>query len=250
MLVLPGPGGPLAVDAVGTDGAVPPGTVVLSDPIAARVGVVVGDRLPARFADGTVVDLRIAAILPPDERRGAVAVARSDVRAHDPAALTDTAFLPVGAVPERLPPGTVVRDAHTHALAAYAVDARLTQLLAVLLVAVSAGYGALAVVNGVAAAVRTRRGELATLGALGATRGQLIGVVGAEAGAAVLLGALLGVLVAMPPLLAVASGLGAVTGQPVGAVVDPVVVALAGGVCTVAAVGAAALAAGRVLRRE
>ncbi|BBG03043.1 MULTISPECIES: ABC transporter permease [Pseudonocardia] len=250
VLVVTGPAGPVAVDAVGTDGAVVPGTTVLSEPMADRLGVAAGDRLPARFADGTDVELRIAAVSAPDERRGDVAVARSDVRAHDPTALTDTAFLPVGAVPDRLPPGTVVRDAHAHAVAEYAIDARLTTVLALLLVAVSAGYGGLAAVNTVVTVVRTRRDDLALLGAVGATRGQLIGIVGAETGAAALLGAVLGVLVTAPPLAAVASGLAVATGQPVTAVVDPGTVFLAIGVCTVAAVGVAALSTGRATRRE
>lgn len=250
VLVVPGPGGPVAADAVGTDDTalVRPGETVLSEPVAADLGVAAGDTLPARFADGTVVDLQITRVLPPDERRGDIALARSDVRTHDPAAVTDTAFLPTGAEPDPLPPGTVARDAQSYALADYAVDARLTDALAALLVAVSAGYGGLAVANGIVAAARARRSDLAVLAAAGATRAHTIGIAVAEAAAATAVGTVLGFLVTVAPLAAVASGLSTATGQPVNPVLDPGVPVLAAAICLVAAAVAAGVTTARVTR--
>jgi putative ABC transport system permease protein len=250
VLVLRGPAGPTAVDAVGTADAalVRPGEVVLSEPVAAGLGVVAGDVLPVRFADGSDPALRVSRVLPPDERRGDVAVARDDVRVHDPAALTDTAFLPSGAVPDPPPAGVTVRDAQSYALADYAVDARLTDALAALLVAVSSGYGGLAVVNGIASAARSRRPDLAVLAAAGATPGKRIAMAAGEAGAATLVGVVLGVAVTVAPLLAVASGLSVATGAPVAVVIGPGTVALAAGACLAAAVGTSAVVTARAGR--
>ncbi|MEQ3552302.1 ABC transporter permease [Pseudonocardia nematodicida] len=250
VLTLPGPAGPVAVDAVGSDDPtlVRPGETVLSEPAAARLGVAAGDVLPARFADGVTVGLRVSRVLPPDERRGDVAIARADARAHDPGALTDTAFLPATAVPVRLPTGAVARDAQAYALADYAVDARLTGALAAMLVAVSAGYGGIAVVNGIATTVRSRRPDLAVLAAAGATRRRLAGLVALESACAVGLGAVLGLAAALPPLAAVASGLSVATGAPVRPVLDPALPVVAVGICLVAAAGAGAIATVRTTR--
>lgn len=247
VLVVPGPAGPTSVDAVGSagPGSPGPGEVVLAATIADELGLVEGATLPARFADGSTAALRVAAVLPPDERRGDVVLDRGRVRAHDPAALTGTAFLPVDAVPRPVPDGVTVRDAATHAAAEYAVDARLAAALAALLVAVSAGYGALAVAAGVAAAARTRRADLAVLAAAGATRGRIAVVVAAESGTAAVLGAALGVAASVPPLAAVASGLSTTTATPVPPVLDGAVTAVAAGSCLLVALVVGALTAAR-----
>ncbi|ANY05061.1 ABC transporter permease [Pseudonocardia sp. HH130630-07] len=247
VLVVPGPSGPTALDAVGTGdaGLVRPGTVVLSGPVAAGLGLRGGDTLPARFPDGETVELAVARVLPPDERRGDVALARADVRSHDPGALTDTAFLPAGAVPPEPPPGVVVRDARAYALAEYAVDARLSGALAALLVAVSAGYGGLAIANGIVSSVRSRRAGDAVLAAVGATRRRRVLLGTVEAAAATLAGTVLGIAVTVPPLVAVASGLARATGRPVPPVPDPVATGAAVGVCLLVAMLSAALATGR-----
>lgn len=250
VLVVGGPAGPTAVDAVGTadPGLVQPGEVVLSSPTAAALGLAGGAILDARFADGSVVPLRVARILPPDEQRGDLVVDRSQVRAHDPAALTRTAFLPAGAVPDPPPAGVTVRDAAAHAAAGYAVDARLTGLLATLLVAVSAGHGALAVAAGVVAATGTRRADLAVLVAAGATRARIVATVAVETGTAATLGIVLGLAVAVPPLAALASGLSTATGTAVAPVPDAGVTALAAGTCLLVAVLAGAVTAARTVR--
>lgn len=252
VLTVPGSTGPVAVDAVGTadPGLVRPGEVVPAAPVAASLGLAIGDTVPARFADGTTVPLRVTATPPPDERRGDVVVDRDQVRAHDPAALTDTAFLPAGAVPDPLPPGAVARDAQAYALADYATDSRLTTALAGLLIAVSAGYGGIAVAGGIAADARSRRADRAALSAAGATRARLAGTAAAEATVAALLGALLGLVVTVPPLAAVASGLARTTGVPVLPVIDPGGVSLAAGGCLAVAAATAALRTGRAARRS
>ncbi|WP_168169524.1 hypothetical protein [Pseudonocardia sp. HH130629-09] len=245
VLVVPGRAGPTAVDAVGTadPGLVRPGEVVLSVPAADALGLAPGGFLDARFADGTVAGLRVTRVLPPDERRGDVVVDRSQVRAHDPAAMTRTAFLPAGAVPGPLPPEVAVRDAAAYAAQEYAVDARLTDTLAALLVTVSSGYGALAVAAGARAAARIRRTDLAALVAAGATRRRVATTVAAENGVAATLGAVLGVAVSLPPLAAVASGLSAATGTAVGPVLDTAVTSAAAGLCVLVAVVAGGVGA-------
>lgn len=245
VLVVPGRAGPTAVDAVGAaePGLVRPGEVVLSVPAADALGLAPGATLDARFADGTVAGLRVTRVLPPDERRGDVVVDRSQARAHDPAAMTRTAFLPAGAVPGPLPPGVTVRDAAAYAAQEYAVDARLTDTLAALLVTVSSGYGALAVAAGARAAARTRRTDLAALVAAGATGRRIATTVAAENGVAATLGAVLGVAVSLPPLAAVASGLSAATGTAVGPVLDTAVTSAAAGFCVLVAVVAGGVGA-------
>ncbi|WP_224386839.1 hypothetical protein [Pseudonocardia sp. ICBG1293] len=69
--------------------------------------------------------------------------------------------------------------------------------------------------------------------------------VAAETGVAATLGVVLGLVVALPPLAAVASGLSAATGTAVGPVLDIGVTALAAGTCVLVAVLAGAVTAAR-----
>ncbi|BAJ31734.1 hypothetical protein KSE_59640 [Kitasatospora setae KM-6054] len=60
------------------------------------------------------------------------------MRAHDPAALNDDVFVPAGVAAVAVP-GSAVHDALRYALDDYATDARLTDALAALLIAIAAG---------------------------------------------------------------------------------------------------------------
>ncbi|MFD8595179.1 FtsX-like permease family protein [Kitasatospora sp. NPDC059646] len=210
-------GATTAVDVLGSrDPALDrPGQAVLGRTLADRLGVTAGQQYAVRFADGATVPVRIAEVLPDDPARGAFVMSRAQVRAHDPAALNDDVFVPAGA-PATAVPGTAVHDALRYALDDYATDARLTDALAALLIAVATGYGALAAANGAAAAAHARRRDLAVLGTLGATRRQLLALAARESALTAGLGAALGVLVALPALAAVASGLSRATGARLG----------------------------------
>ncbi|WP_341865490.1 FtsX-like permease family protein [Kitasatospora cheerisanensis] len=146
-------GATTAVDVLGSrdPGWDRPDRAVLGRSLAERLGVTAGQQCAVRFADGVTVPVRIAEVLPDDPARGAFVMSRAQVRAHDPAALNDDIFVPAGA-PATAVPGTAVHDALRYALDDYATDARLTDALAALLIAVATGYGALAAANGAAAA--------------------------------------------------------------------------------------------------
>ncbi|OKJ09317.1 hypothetical protein AMK19_17020 [Kitasatospora sp. CB01950] len=135
-----------------------------------------------------------------------------------------------------------MHDAERYALDDYATDARLTDALAALLIAVATGYGALAAANGAAAAAHARRRDHTVLATVGGTRRQLLALAARETAVTVGLGAALGLLAALPPLAATASGLSRAAGTQVGphlhlptlavAVLGSLLTAVAAGVLT------------------
>ncbi|MCK1795279.1 FtsX-like permease family protein [Streptomyces sp. XM4193] len=226
-----------------------PGSAVLGARTADDLGLRAGDRAPVRFADGRTVVLRVAEVLPDDPARGDFVVARSLVREHDPAALTDDLFVPVAHAPASAHPGTAVHDAVRFALEDYRVDAELTESLAWLLVAVAVGYSAIAVANGTAAAAHSRRRDLAVLRATGGTGRQLLRTAAAETALVVGVGGMLGIAVAVPPLLGMASGLSQLTGVGIGLRLNlPAVTGVVAATLLVA-VAAALVTTRRTLRR-
>ncbi|MFD7642059.1 FtsX-like permease family protein [Kitasatospora sp. NPDC059795] len=236
-------GATTAIDVLGSrDPALDrPGQAVLGRTLAQRLGVRAGQDYGVRLADGATVPVRIADVLPDDPARGAFVMSRAEVRAHDPAALGDDIFVPADARATAVP-GTAVHDAERYALDDYATDARLTDALAALLIAVATGYGALAAANGAAAAAHARRRDHAVLATVGGTRRQLLALAARETAVTVGLGAALGLLAALPPLAATASGLSQAAGTQVGphlhlptlavAVLGSLLTAVAAGVLT------------------
>ncbi|MFF2624933.1 FtsX-like permease family protein [Kitasatospora griseola] len=226
-----------------------PGQAVLGRSLADRLGVRAGQQYDVRFADGTTVPVRIAEVLPDDPARGAFVMSRAQVREHDPAALGDDIFVPAGA-PATAVPGTAVHDALRYALDDYATDARLTDALAALLIAVATGYGALAAANGAAAAAHARRQDLAVLTTVGGTHRQLLALTAAETALTVAIGAALGILAALPSLAATASGLAQATGARLGPQLHlpTLAAAVLGSLAT--AVAASTLTTWRTLRRR
>ncbi|MFJ6618648.1 FtsX-like permease family protein [Kitasatospora sp. NPDC091335] len=111
-------------------------------------------------------------------------------------------------------PGTAVHDAVRYALDDYDTDARLTDSLAGMLIAVAVGYSAIATANGTALSVHGRRRDLAVLRSAGGTAGQLVLFAAAEAALVTVIGTALGLLAALPPLAGLASGLSQSTGAP------------------------------------
>jgi putative ABC transport system permease protein len=206
------------VDALGSRDprwAPDPKAAVLGVTMAGRLGLTAGQTVPVRFVDGRTEDLRIAQVLPDDPARGDFVVARSTVREHDTSALTDTIFMPAGNAPSRVSPGAALHDAESYALADYNTDARLTNSLAAMLIAVAVGYSGLAVANSMAMSAFGRRTDFTVMMSAGGTRRQLLSFVLAETVLVVVVGVGLGLLVTLPPLAGLASGLAQVTATPV-----------------------------------
>ncbi|MFD3566988.1 ABC transporter permease [Streptomyces sp. NPDC058667] len=226
-----------------------PGEAVLGRRTAADLGLERGQSVLVRFADGASVDLTVSEILPDDPARGDFVVARDLVRAHDPAALTDDIFVPAGHGASAAIPGTVVHDAMRYALDDYNTDAKLTDSLAAMLIAIAVGYSVIAVANSMAMAAHGRRRDYAVMKSAGGTVRQLLGLAAGETAVLVAVGAGLGVLVTLPPLAGMASGLSQATSSDVGLHLNngAVLTAIVG--TLIAAVLAGVMVTGKTLRK-
>ncbi|MFF0745882.1 ABC transporter permease [Streptomyces sp. NPDC004111] len=193
-----------------------PGEAVLGRRTATDLGLKEGQSTPVRFADGTTVNLKISKVLADDPARGDFVVARDLVRAHDPAALTDDIFVPAGHKASAAVPGTAVHDALQYALDDYNTDAKLTDSLAAMLIAIAVGYSVIAVANSMAMAAHGRRRDFAVMKSAGGTVRQLLKLAASETAVLVGVGAGLGILVTLPPLAGMASGLSQATSSDVG----------------------------------
>ncbi|WP_436740454.1 ABC transporter permease [Streptomyces sp. BBFR102] len=193
-----------------------PGQAVLGERLAAYLGVKGGDERDVRFADGTTVKLRIAQVLPDDPACGDFVVARDLVREHDPSALTDDIFVPKEAQPAKALPGTAVHDALRYAIDDYNTDAKLTNSLTSMLIAIAVGYSGIAVANSMGMAAHSRRRDLSVMKSAGGTVRQLLTCTVAETALVAGIGAALGVLVTLGPLAGMASGLSQATSTDVG----------------------------------
>ncbi|WTG05535.1 ABC transporter permease (plasmid) [Streptomyces sp. NBC_01590] len=177
-------------------------------------------------------------------------VARDLVRAHDLAALTDDIFVPAGNKASAAVPGTAVHDAMQYALDDYNTDAKLTDSLAAMLIVIAVGYSVIAVANSMAMAAHGRRRDYAVMKSAGGTVRQLLKLAVGGTALLVVVGAGLGVLVTLPPLAGMASGLSQATSSDVslhlndGAIVTAIVGTLA------AAVLAGVMVTGRTLRKS
>ncbi|WP_338781623.1 FtsX-like permease family protein [Streptomyces sp. DG1A-41] len=193
-----------------------PGEAVLGERTAKELGLTKGQEVPVRFADGTAVTLRVGAVLPDDPARGDFVVPRDLVRAHDPAALTDDIFVPGDAKASAAVPGTALHDAAEYALADYNTDAKLTESLAMMLIVIAVGYSVIAVANSMAMAAHGRRRDFGVMKSAGGTVRQLLLVSVGETSLVIVIGAALGILVTLPPLAGMASGLSQATSSDVG----------------------------------
>ncbi|AEV84472.1 macrolide ABC transporter permease [Actinoplanes sp. SE50] len=244
--------GPTVIDALGSRDPRwdRPGEAVLGVSTARMFGVAAGRNVTVRFVDGLSETVRISQVLPDDPARGAFVLSRALVRRHDPAALTDTVFIPQADAPRTVAAGAALHDAQSYALADYDTDARLTAGLATMLIVVAVGYSGLAVANSMAMAAYGRRDDFAVMRSAGGTVRQLIGFVAGETALVAAIGITLGVLVTLPPLAGMASGLSQVTGTDVTIHLDAgtVTAAILGSLVT--AVGAAVVVTWRVLRPD
>jgi putative ABC transport system permease protein len=220
-------------------------TVVATESAAA--GGPVGASLPVVFADGQRVSLRIVAVVTDESLPGDLLLPRPVVRTHDPSALTSAIY-----VRERIEPpaeaGARVVDVATWAAERNSAEDRLVWLFTLLLIGVSAGYGAIAVANTLLMAAAGRVPDLRVIRLAGATRRQLTWLVAAESVLVVLIGAVLGGAVALAGLLSIRAGLSEQVGAPVDLIVPWSVVAGVVGLCLSLALLASVLPTRRMLR--
>ncbi|MEJ3744457.1 FtsX-like permease family protein [Actinomycetes bacterium KLBMP 9797] len=199
-----------------------------------------GATVPVVFADGEIVPLTLSTVV--DDGAVPLMVPRALVRAHDPSALAPALFLRAPA-PAGL--GARVVDVDTYAAEADRAEDRLVWIFTVLMIGVSAGYGALAVANTLLMSAVHRVRDFAVLRLAGATRRQMAWTAAAESAVVVAIGTLLGGAVAVAALVSIRAGLSAQVRAPVDLVVPWPVVGGAVGLCLLLAVLAAALPAHR-----
>ncbi|MFI6072784.1 FtsX-like permease family protein [Actinoplanes sp. NPDC051343] len=243
-----------------------PDTAAVSQAAATRLTLAEGSTLRLTFADGTTTPLRIALVLPDNVVPADLLVDRATLRSHDPGALTSAVLLPdphrpdsaFGAPTSPVPPlgpvrfepgpGARVISVATWAGEQDAQENRVAWVLVVLLMGVSAGYGALALVNTLLMAAGARAADFRLLRRAGATPRQVGQAAAGEAVLVVAVGALLAGAIAVPALLGIRAGLSEQMGAHVPLVVPWATIAAILGVTLILAVGAAALPARRSLR--
>jgi putative ABC transport system permease protein len=191
-----------------TSGDQPVDTIAVAGSEAANLGWVTGTEATVGFADGRSETLKVVVLVDevvPDD----VIVARSVIRAHDPSALSG--LIPLTGAP---PDSTVLAGLGARAVSAVdyvnaesANDWAIVRLVFTLIVGLAVGYTAIAIANTLLMATVDRRRDFAVLRMSGATVGQVLRVVAAEAVLVVGIGSLLGLVVAVIPLTGVVSGL-------------------------------------------
>jgi putative ABC transport system permease protein len=163
------------------DGALSGDGLAMSAYLARAEGRHVGDRVPVWLADGYRTELPLTAVYDRSHGFGDLVLPAALVAAHDPRGLV-TALLTTGGGADRaagpVPDGPEQEGAWE------------------LMVAVSLGFTAIAVVNTFAIATAGRRREYADLRLAGATAAQARRVITAEAAIAVAVGLILGATVA------------------------------------------------------
>ncbi|MEU0509083.1 ABC transporter permease [Amycolatopsis sp. NPDC006125] len=148
------------------------GTVAVSEPLAEARGWHVGDRPVFWLADGTRTELTVVAVYANWRGFGDLVLPADLVAAHDPRGLVTSLYLRgtpglVAAVEHRWPAAPVTDPR------AGAADVQNQQAAWELMVAISLGFTAIAVVNTFAIATGARRREFADLRLAGATPRQL-----------------------------------------------------------------------------
>jgi putative ABC transport system permease protein len=172
------------------------GTFAASGYLAGRHGWRVGDQVPIWLADGHRVTLKLAAVYERARGFGELTLPGRLVADHDPRGLASTVALRYsGDVEQRIHaewPGLLVTPT-VEAVAAG--DAQNQQGAWELMVVISLGFTAIAVVNTFAIATSARRREFADLRLAGATAGQVHRMAGREAAITVTVGLVLGAAV-------------------------------------------------------
>ncbi|MGW5560154.1 ABC transporter permease [Micromonospora sp. NPDC003944] len=172
------------------------GTFAASEYIVDQYGWRLGDDVRIWLADGHQVNLRLAGVYARARGFGDLALPAALVAAHDPRGLVSTVGLRYsGDVPDRIAASWPDLRLTPTLGAAPASDAQNQQGAWELMVIISLGFTAIAVVNTFAIATAARRREFADLRLVGATTRQLHRLLGREAMITVSAGLALGVLV-------------------------------------------------------
>ncbi|GAA2345539.1 ABC transporter permease [Dactylosporangium salmoneum] len=171
-----------ALDLGVTAGALTPDGLAMSAYLARQEGLRVGDRVPVWLADGARTELPLTAIYARSHGFGDLVLPAALVAAHDPVGLV-TSLTMRTAEP--------ASGASAHGPAQNSPQQGAWELM----VAVTLGFTAIAVVNTFAIATAARRKECADLWLAGATGAQVRRLLTAEAGIAVAVGAVLGAAV-------------------------------------------------------
>jgi putative ABC transport system permease protein len=168
-----------ALDLGVTEGelALRDGTVAVSDPLAAARGWRVGDRPVFWLADGTRVELTVVGIYANWRGFGDLVLPADLVAAHDPRGLVNALYLRGTPDLTQWPALAATGVADPRAGTA---DVRNQQAAWELMVVISLGFTAIAVVNTFAIATGARRREFADLRLAGATARQLHRLLGRE----------------------------------------------------------------------
>ncbi|MEV0718836.1 FtsX-like permease family protein [Asanoa sp. NPDC050611] len=232
---------PGAVPVRGDAGALTADTAVVADPRWQA-----GDTLRLTFPDGEAVPLRVAASVEPGTLTTPIVLPRDLVRAHDPSALTLTAYVR-GVPPTAVPGGPGVRAQDPLAYTAGDDEDQLVWLFVLVMVGMSVGYTSIAVANTLVMATGDRRRDFRVLRLSGATSRQVLRMVGAETALVVVFGTAVGALVALPALLGIRAALAEMTGVAVRLVVPWPELSVVVAVCAGLALGAALLATRRTL---
>jgi putative ABC transport system permease protein len=216
-----------------------PDTVVLTESRAGQLGRTAGDTVGVTFADGVEVALRVVAVVPGNVVPAEMVLGRDTVRAHDPSALASAVLVP-GTPPAHPAIGARVVSVATYAREADAHEDRLVWVFTVLLIVVSAGYGAMAIANTLLMATAQRAGDFRRLRLAGATPRQVLLMVATESTVVVAIGSILGGACAVLALWGSAVGLGEQTGRAVPLVVPwPTLLAVTGACLALALVAGA-----------
>ncbi|GAB2587365.1 ABC transporter permease [Streptomyces capparidis] len=224
-------------------------SVAVTAAVAAAHGWREGRVATLTFDDGRTRALRVAAVLP-DSVPYQVVLPRELVRAHDPSALADVAYRtgPGAARPDTAQ-GAQEVSVEEYAASADAEEDRLVRIFTLLLVALSAGYTAIAVASTLLTATADRARDLRVLRLSGATNRQVLLALTAETLCVVTLGAVLGVAAAVPALLGTVHGLRQELGLPVEPTVDWRALTGTVAACLLLGTAATALPARTALRR-
>ncbi|WP_242676648.1 FtsX-like permease family protein [Rhodococcus sp. ABRD24] len=194
------------------------GTVALSLDAVFDMGTDMGETVPLRLGDGTLITPTVVATYGRGLGFGDVTLPAGQVRAHTTDAMADV--LLVTAQPGRVDelresleatPGVAVADRAEFASAGE--DERRTQSwVSIVALAVLLGYLAVAVVNTLVLATAERGREFALLRLVGASHRQVRSMMRVESVIVVSVAAVVGSLIALPPLAGIA---GAVSGRPI-----------------------------------
>ncbi|GIG92351.1 ABC transporter permease [Plantactinospora endophytica] len=238
-----------------------PETTVVTAGLAERLGWSAGSGVGVGYPDGTSGIVRVVAVVADGSVPVEMLFPREVIRAHDPSALTEAVFTAGaagngnedsgtgnGGVDFRAALGARLVTVSEYAAERDAAEDRLVWLATLILIAVSAGYTAIALANTLLMATAHRARELLVLLRSGATVRQVLATVAAESALVVAIGTALGLLVPLVALLAIRSALSEQFGVPVDVVVPGPTIGLVVTGCLVLALAASVLPARLVLR--